>query len=67
MVVVPTHTTRHLACCLASMLTQTHPPDAVCLSVDNADPEILELARSVWQRSSPQHAAPGKHPHLPPP
>ncbi len=48
MVAVPTHTTRHLACCLASLLTQTSPPDAVCLSVDNTDPAILELARRVW-------------------
>lgn len=64
MVVVPTHTTRHLACCLASMLTQTHPPDAVCLSVDNAEPEILELARSVWARTNSEQAGAGKPPKL---
>lgn len=48
LVVVPTHTTRHLACCLASLLTQIDPPDAVCLSTDNADPHIAELAQRVW-------------------
>jgi hypothetical protein len=54
LVVVPTHTTRHLACCLAALQTQTHPPDAVCLSIDNAQPEIAQLAKSPWlQVSSP--------------
>jgi hypothetical protein len=49
-VLIPTHTTRHLAACLASLAHQTRPPDGVVVTCDNDLPEIAELLRSTWPR-----------------
>lgn len=40
---IPTHTTRHLAACLASLAHQTHPPRAVVVTCDTDDPAIGAL------------------------
>ncbi len=49
-VLIPTHTTRHLAACLASLAHQTRPPDGVVVTCDNDLPEIASLLRSIWPR-----------------
>jgi hypothetical protein len=49
-VLIPTHTTRHLAGCLASLAHQTRPPDGVVVTCDNDLPEIAALLRSTWPR-----------------
>ncbi len=47
---IPTHTTRHLACCLASIARHERPPDAIVLTCDVDKPEIAELVRAIWPR-----------------
>jgi hypothetical protein len=49
-VLIPTHTTRHLAACVAALAHQTRPPDGVVVTCDNDLPEIAALLRSVWPR-----------------
>ncbi|HRQ72549.1 MAG TPA: hypothetical protein PLU35_05935, partial [Phycisphaerales bacterium] len=45
---IATHTTRHLAPCLAALANQTRPPDTVTVSCDTDDHAIPELIRAVW-------------------
>lgn len=45
---IATHTTRHLAPCLAALANQTRPPDTVTVSCDTDDRAIPELIRAVW-------------------
>lgn len=47
-VLIPTHTTRHLALCLASLRHQVTPPAAVVVTCDNDDPAIAALLDEVW-------------------
>lgn len=47
---IPTHTTRHLDTCLASLAHQTRPPDSVVLTCDSDDTAIGELAERTWER-----------------
>lgn len=47
---IPTHTTRHLACCLASLAHQTRPPEAVVVTCDTDDPAIGMLLDECWPR-----------------
>lgn len=49
-VVIPTHTTRHLAACLASMAWQRVPPASVVLTTDTDAPDIADLADQWWPR-----------------
>ena len=49
-VLIPTHTTRHLAACLASLAHQTRLPDGVVLTCDTDLPEIAALARDWWPK-----------------
>ena len=44
-----THTTRHLACSLASLARQQRMPDTVTLSCDVDDPSIVEAAQQAWE------------------
>lgn len=46
-VVVPTHTTRHLEACLASLAAQSRPPASVVVTCDTDDPAIGELLESI--------------------
>ena len=46
---IPTHTTRHLAACLGSLRHQTRPPACVALSCDNDREDIAELAQSTFR------------------
>lgn len=46
--VIPTHTTRHLATCLAGLAMQTSPPDTVTLTCDTDDPAIARAAQDIW-------------------
>lgn len=45
---IPTHTTRHLDTCLASLVTQTDPPDTVTVTCDGDAPEIRALLDVTW-------------------
>lgn len=47
---IPTHTTRHLACCLASIAHQTRAPAAVVVACDTEDPAIGALLDEWWPR-----------------
>lgn len=47
---VPTHTTRHLDTCLASLLAQTDPPETVTVTCDVDTPEISDLLAQIWPR-----------------
>ena len=49
-VLIPTHTTRHLACCLASLAHQGRPPDGVVVTCDNDSAELAELLAAWWPR-----------------
>ena len=42
-VLIPTHTTRHLAACLASLAHQMSPPKAVVVTCDTDDTDIGDL------------------------
>jgi hypothetical protein len=46
-VIIPTHTTRHLAACLAGLARQTVMPVSVAISCDTDDPAIGELLNRV--------------------
>ncbi|MEO0512402.1 MAG: glycosyltransferase family 2 protein [Planctomycetota bacterium] len=46
---IPTHTTRHLAPALASVACSTDRPDGVVLTCDNDRPDIPELALRTWR------------------
>lgn len=48
--VIPTHTPRHLATCLASLAWQTDPPDAVVVSCDVQDAAIDRVVDDTWPR-----------------
>lgn len=50
LVLIPTHTTRHLACCLASLAHQTRPPEGVVVTCDGDDPAIGALLDEWWPR-----------------
>jgi len=57
-VLIPTHTTRHLAAAMASLGHQTRSPDAVVLTCDVDLPEIADLAHKLWPTiQSAQRAA----------
>lgn len=47
---IPTHTTRHLDTCLASLVAQTDPPDTVTVTCDTDAPEIRDLLNQLWPR-----------------
>jgi hypothetical protein len=47
-VVIPTHTTRHLGCCLASIALQRLLPATVVLTCDTDSPELAELLDEFW-------------------
>ncbi|MFN7021351.1 MAG: hypothetical protein ACK4WH_08510 [Phycisphaerales bacterium] len=47
---IPTHTTRHLACCLASLAHQTRSPEGVAVTCDTDDPAIGVLLDEWWPR-----------------
>ncbi len=47
---IPTHTTRHLAACLASLAHQTAAPAGVVVSCDTDAPEIGALLDAWWPR-----------------
>ncbi len=47
---IPTHTTRHLACCLASLAHQVRVPEAVVVTCDTDDPAIGALLDEWWPR-----------------
>lgn len=47
---IPTHTTRHLACCLAALAHQTLAPRAVVVTCDTDDPSIGALLDAWWPR-----------------
>lgn len=49
-VLIPTHTTRHLACCLASLAHQRRLPDGVVVTCDNDSAEIANLLAAWWPR-----------------
>lgn len=48
--VIPTHTTRHLAACLSGVALQSRPPDSVTLTCDVDDPAIAAEVDAVWPR-----------------
>lgn len=47
-VLIPTHTTRHLAACLAALAHQTVAPKAVVVTCDTDDPSIASLLDEWW-------------------
>ena len=47
---MPTHTTRHLAACLASLAHQTRLPTGVVVTCDTDDPAIGSLLDEWWPR-----------------
>lgn len=47
---IPTHTTRHLAACLAGLAWQTVHPASVTVSCDTDDPAIGRLLAETWPR-----------------
>lgn len=49
-VVIPTHTTRHLAACLCSMAWQARAPETVVVTCDTDDSSIGSLLESWWPR-----------------
>lgn len=49
-VVIPTHTTRHLAACVGSMAHQSLKPESVVVSCDTDDPAIAALLREWGPR-----------------
>jgi hypothetical protein len=49
-VLIPTHTTRHLECCLASIAHQTRPPAGVVVTCDTDDPAIGTLLDEWWPK-----------------
>lgn len=63
-VVVPTHTPRHLALCLASLGRQQRPPATVVVTVDGEVAEVEAEARRVWERLEPASRSPGSPPRL---
>lgn len=48
--IIPTHTTRHLASCIAALAAQVRPPDTVVVTCDTDDPAIGGLLDDVWPR-----------------
>lgn len=46
--VIPTHTTRHLAACVASVAWQTRPPDTVIATTDGDGAELAAGVASAW-------------------
>src|SRR5690606_10709400 len=52
-IVVPTHTARHLALCLASLARQQTPPATIVVTVDGDGPEVEAEARALWDRLGP--------------
>ncbi|MFN0012778.1 MAG: galactosyltransferase-related protein [Phycisphaerales bacterium] len=49
-ILIPTHTTRHLAACLASLAHQTRPPRGVVVTCDTDDASIGALLDEWWPR-----------------
>lgn len=49
-ILIPTHTTRHLAACLCSLAHQTKAPSGVVVTCDVDDAAIGELLREWWPR-----------------
>ncbi len=49
-VLIPTHTTRHLAACLAGLSWQSVLPASVVVTCDTDDAAIGELVREIWPR-----------------
>lgn len=49
-ILIPTHTTRHLACCLASLAHQSLPPAGVVVTCDTDDSSIGALLDAWWPR-----------------
>src|SRR5215510_3147913 len=47
---IPTHTTRHLAACVASLALQRSLPASVVVSCDTDDPAIGRLLDETWPR-----------------
>src|SRR3954466_10734302 len=47
---IPTHTTRHLAACLASIAWQRDVPETVVVTCDTDDPTIGVLLDRWWPR-----------------
>lgn len=47
-VLIPTHTTRHLAMCVGSLRFQQTPPHAVVVTCDNDRADIAALLDDVW-------------------
>ncbi|MEX2219297.1 MAG: galactosyltransferase-related protein [Phycisphaerales bacterium] len=59
---IPTHTTRHLALCLAGVAAQTRPPATVVLTCDTDDPAVGEVAAETWARVGESLAGRGLEP-----
>ncbi|TVQ62573.1 MAG: hypothetical protein EA378_04395 [Phycisphaerales bacterium] len=61
---IPTHVTRHLGACLASIALQTRPPDSVTLTTDGhgADGSIAELIAELWPRVASSARDAGREP-----
>ncbi len=51
-VLIPTHTTRHLALCVGSLRFQQTPPHAVVVTCDNERADIAALLNDVWGPTS---------------
>jgi len=49
-VLIPTHTTRHLALCIAGLAHLDPPPRAVVVTCDNDEPAIGALLDEAWPR-----------------
>lgn len=49
-IVIPTHTTRHLAACLSSMAWQIRPADTVVVTCDTDDTSVPALLDRWWPR-----------------
>lgn len=54
-VLVPTHTTRHLRACLASVAGLDPMPDGVVVSCDVDDASICDLLQGVWHECNTLH------------
>lgn len=50
---IPTHTTRHLDTCLASLAAQTSPPDSVVVTCDSDAPGLAQVIDDVLPRALP--------------
>jgi len=48
--IISTHTTRHLAVCIASLAAQVRPPDTVVVTSDSDDDAIGRLLDEIWPR-----------------